>query len=212
MMSDAYLLELWKWIPLKQISSMMIRCHGTPCSPCSVTGPWMAPAMQSDDQLSGTWFRIDIKSNQYRKSHCGDYSLYWISHCFSFVERLYLLQLGHFICKINFKWQVLILWHSHNVHTNAIDYIYVMTWFGVHVWNHTTGIPQGSILGPLLFHINLNNISNSRSLCSFILLADDTIYSSGMNTYILQIEISNTNDLLNNEWENLWLVNSKHII
>ena len=28
----------------------------------------------------------------------------------------------------------------------------------------------------------------------------------------MQVEISNTNDLLNNELENLWLVNSKQII
>ena len=48
--------------------------------------------------------------------------------------------------------------------------------------NIQCGIPQGSVLGPLLFSIYINNIVNVSKILFFLLFADDTnVFLSGKN-------------------------------
>ena len=71
------------------------------------------------------------------------------------------------------------------------------------VRNVTTGVPQGSILWPLLLLICMNDISNSSSLFKFTLFADDRNVFTTIE-YTHPVENSNVDDLVNNKLDKVY--------
>jgi hypothetical protein len=67
------------------------------------------------------------------------------------------------------------------------------------------GVPQGSVLGPLLFLLYINDITDNLGNLARLFADDTSLSYSGKNFDLMQIEINNDLQILD-QWAKTWLV------
>ena len=70
------------------------------------------------------------------------------------------------------EWEIVLDWFVSYL-ANSSQYVKIDDTSSA-LLNVSCGVPQGSILGPLLFIIYINDITNASNIAMFILFADDT--------------------------------------
>ena len=67
------------------------------------------------------------------------------------------------------------------------------------------GVPQGSVLGPLLFLLYINDVTDSLGNIARLFADDTSLAYSGQNLTVMETEINNDLRKLN-DWAKTWLV------